>query len=486
MLCKNGNMNKNFLWGGSIAAHQCEGAWQEDGKIMSIMDLATAGSRNRKREFTKTVEEGKIYPNHEAIDFYHTYKEDIALFAEMGFKALRFSIDWGRIYPNGDDEKPNPKGIEFYQNLADELLKDRIEPIVTLFHFEMPVNIVKKYNSWLSKDTVDLYLKYCSTMFEALKGRIRYWVNFNEMNHIDPMSDADDMFVYILSGLTNEDLGSTKEERKNKIAIMGYNMTLAAVKAVKLCHEADPDYKMGCVFGLHPCYPLTTDPNDNLYAYRETMRDFFQIDAMCNGSFPKYKLAEYEKLGLDVGYSPDDEKDFAQGVIDFIGLNYYYSEVVTTHEELKSNDGTLHGGMFNKYLKVSDWGWSIDPIGLRYMLNMVWRKYNKPIIICENGFGTKDVLNEDETVHDDYRIQFLREHFFEMVKAVEEDCVDLFGYLMWGPIDLVSATTGEMSKRYGFIYVDKKDDGTGTNKRYRKDSFYWYKKVITNNGKDLD
>lgn len=480
-------MNKNFLWGGSIAAHQCEGAWNEDGKIMSIMDLATSGSVSKKREFTKTLEEGKSYPNHEAIDFYHRYKEDVALFGEMGFKALRISIDWGRIYPNGDDEKPNEKGIKFYQNLVDELRKNDIEPIVTLFHFEMPVNIVRKYKSWLSRETIDLYLKYCQTMFEALKGKVRYWVNFNEMNHIDPMSDADDMFVYILSGMTNEDLGETKEERRKKITLMGYNMTLAGVKAVKLCHDADPDNRMGCVFGLHPSYPLTTDPADNMYAYRETIRDFYQVDAMCNGAFPKYKLNDYEKLGFEIGMTKEDEKAFSEGIIDFIGFNYYYSEVVTTHEELKSNDATMHGGMFNKYLKVSDWGWTVDPVGLRYMLNMIWRRYNKPIIICENGLGAADEFNHvSKTVHDDYRIEYLRDHFKEMIKAVDEDGVDLFGYLMWGPIDLISATTGEMRKRYGFIYVDKNDDGTGSNERYRKDSFYWYKKVIESNGKELD
>lgn len=479
-------LNDNFLWGGSIAAHQCEGAWNEDGKIGSIMDYATAGSVNQKREFTKEIEKDKVYPNHTAIDFYHTYKQDCALFKEMGFKALRISIDWGRIFPNGDDEIPNEKGIKFYQDLVDELRKNKIEPIVTLFHFEMPINIVKKYNSWLNRKTIDLYLRFCTVMFEALKGKVKYWINFNEMNHIDPMSDADDMFVYILSGLTNDDLGSTKEEIRKNITLMGYNMTLAGVKAVKLCHEADKNNVMGCVFGLHPCYPLTTDPNDNLLAYRETIRDFYQVDAMCNGAFPQYKLKEYEKLGLDVKMTDEDILAFKEGVIDYIGFNYYYSEVVTSHDELKTNDRTLHGGMYNKYLKKTDWGWTIDPIGMRYMLNIIWRRYNKPIIICENGLGAVDQLTEDKKVHDQYRISYLREHFIEMKKAVLDDGVNLFGYLMWGPIDLISATTGEMKKRYGFIYVDQNNEGTLSNKRYKKDSFYWFTKVIETNGEDLD
>ncbi len=479
-------LDENFLWGGSIAAHQCEGAWNEDGKIMSIMDLATSGSYEKKREFTKELLPDRYYPNHDGIDFYHRYKEDVALFAQMGFKALRISIDWGRIYPNGDDEFPNEKGIKFYQDLVDELRKNNIEPIVTLYHFEMPVNIVRKYNTWLNRETIDLYLKFCKTMFEALKGKVHYWVNFNEMNHIDPMSDADDLFVYILSGVTNEDLGATVEERREKVSLMGYNMTLAGVKAVKLCHEADPENRMGCVFGLHPSYPACADPNDNLLAYNQTIRDFYQIDAMCNGKFPRYKLNEYSRLGFDIGMTEEDKADFAQGIIDFIGFNYYSSEVVTTRDEFKNDDISLHGGMFNRYLKVSDWGWVIDPIGLRYMLNMIYRRYNKPIIICENGLGAVDQFDEiNKTVHDDYRISYLRDHFAEMKKAVIEDGVELFGYLMWGPIDLVSATTGEMKKRYGFIYVDKDDEGNGSFDRYPKDSFYWYKKVIETNGEEL-
>ena len=334
-------LRKDFLWGGSIAAHQCEGAWNEDGKIMGIMDLATAGSYTQKREFTETVEEGEIYPNHYGIDFYHTYREDIALFAEMGFKCLRISIDWSRIYPNGDDEKPNEKGIQFYSDVVDELLKYNIEPMVTLFHFEMPVAVVRKYGSWLSRQTVDLYLRYARTMYEALKGRVHYWVTFNEMNHIDPTSDASDMFVYILSGFTNKDLGETKEEQRSKISLMGYNMTLAAVKAVEIGHEVDRENKIGCVFGLTPSYPACPDPDDVLLAYRTTIRDFYQIDAMCSGAFPEYKIREYQKLNIDIQMAEEDKKHFADGKIDYIGFNYYSSEVVTTRSEMKKEDGTL-------------------------------------------------------------------------------------------------------------------------------------------------
>lgn len=474
----------DFLWGGSIAAHQCEGAWQEDGKKGGIMDFATSGSYQKKREFTHGILPGKYYPNHTAIDFYHTWKEDIALFAEMGFRCLRISVDWSRIYPDGDETEPNPAGIAFYSAVVDELLKYGIEPIVTLFHFEMPVTIVRKYGSWLNRKTVSLYLRYAETMFRALKGRVRYWVTFNEMNHIDPTSDASDMFVYILSGLTNQDLGDTPEMRRSRLTVMGYNMTLAGVCAVKLGHRIDPENRIGCVFGLTPSYPASPDPDDVYASYRATIRDFYQIDAMCTGRFPAYKLKEYEMLGIDTGMRKEDEEAFREGVIDFIGLNYYSSEVVTTRSELKSQDGTLYGGQFNPYLKASAWGWTIDPKGLRLMLNMLWRRYSKPIIITENGLGAVDEL-KNGTVEDDYRIAYLREHFIEMKKAVTEDGVSLFGYLMWGPIDLVSATTGEMKKRYGFIYVDRNDDGSGSNRRYRKKSFSWYHDIIASNGRNL-
>ncbi len=478
-------LKDGFLWGGSIAAHQVEGAWNEDGKVMSIMDLATQGSYTVKRRFTHELEPDTHYPNHHGIDFYHRYKEDIAMFAEMGFKALRISIDWGRIYPHGDDEEPNQKGIQFYQDLVDELHKHGIEPIVTLFHFEMPVDVVTRYHSWLSRETIGLYLRYCETMYKALKGKVKYWVTFNEMNHIDPTSDASDLFVYILSGICNADLGDTPEERRKQLTLMGYNMTLAGVMATELGHSIDPDYQIGCVFGLTPTYPASPDPNDVLAAYRTTVRDLYQIDAMTMGKFPEYKLRDYEKLGIHIDITEEDKKAFKNGVIDYIGINYYSSEVMTTRDDLKREDGTLYGGMFNPYLKASDWGWVIDPTGLRVILNLLWRRYNKPIIITENGLGAVDEISEDGQIHDPYRIQYLQEHFREMIKAAEEDGVDLFGYLMWGPIDLISATTGEMKKRYGFIYVDLDDEGNGTMERKPKDSFYWYKDVIASNGESV-
>ena len=413
-------LRKDFLWGGSIAAHQCEGAWNVDGKGIGIMDLVTSGSYEVPREICKDIEDGKRYPSHEGIDFYHRFKDDIALFGEMGFKALRISIDWSRIYPNGDDEEPNKKGIEYYQSVVEELIKNGIEPIVTLYHFEMPVNLVRKYGSWTNRKVIDFYLKYCKTMFEALKGKVKYWVTFNEMNHIDPQSEM--------------------VEKKQTLATIGYNMTLAGVKAVELAHEIDPNNKVGCVFGLTPVYPINCNPVNVMNAFKEMDRDFYQIDAMCNGCFPKYKLKEYKDSDIQLEISNEDKESFYNGKLDFIGVNYYSTSVA--HYEGDDNGE-------------------------------------------ETRLGAMDKVEADGSINDDYRIDYLNQHLIQLKKAAEEDGVECFGYLMWGPIDLVSATNGEMKKRYGFIYVDKQDDGTGDYSRKKKKSFDWYKEVIESNGESL-
>ena len=473
-------LRKDFLWGGSIAAHQCEGAWNVDGKGIGIMDLVTSGSYEVPREICKDIEDGKRYPSHEGIDFYHRFKDDIALFGEMGFKALRISIDWSRIYPNGDDEEPNKKGIEYYQSVVDELLKNGIEPIVTLYHFEMPVNLVRKYGSWTNRKVIDFYLKYCKTMFEALKGKVKYWVTFNEMNHIDPQTEASDIFTYIIAGLKFSEM----VEKKQTLATIGYNMTIAGVKAVELAHEIDHNNKVGCVFGLTPVYPINCNPVNVMNAFKEMDRDFYQIDAMCNGCFPKYKLKEYKDSDIQLEISNEDKESFYNGKLDFIGVNYY-STSVAHYEGDDDGEETLFGGVQNPYLEKSKWGWSIDPIGLRYLLNYVYRRYELPIIVSENGLGAMDKVEADGSINDDYRIDYLNQHLVQLKKAAEEDGVECFGYLMWGPIDLVSATTGEMKKRYGFIYVDKQDDGTGDYSRKKKKSFDWYKEVIESNGESL-
>ena len=471
---------KDFFWGGSIAAHQCEGAWQEGGKGPGMMDYCTAGSYEVPRRFTKELEKGTIYPSHEAIDFYHRYKQDIALFAQMGFTALRISIDWSRIYPHGDEEQPNQEGLDYYKDVIQTLIEYNIEPIVTLFHFEMPVQLVRKYNSWLNRNLIDFYLKYVKTVVSEYKGLVKYWVTFNEMNHIDPQTEASDFFVYMLAGLTYGELPGDKRE---SLATIGYNMTLAGVKAVKLIKEIDENNIVGCVFGIHPFYPRDCNPINVMNAFKEMDRDYYQIDAMCNGKFPTYKIKEYEDFGIHLEINKEDAKAFAEGQIDFIGLNYYQTGVSKTGEG-HEDDEKLFGGVQNPYLKQSKWGWAIDPIGIRYLLNYTYRKYGLPIMITENGLGAVDEFI-DGKIHDGYRIDYLQQHLSEIKKAIVEDHVECFGYLMWGPIDLVSATTGEMKKRYGFIYVNKNDDGTGDLARIPKDSFYWYQHIIQTQGVEL-
>ena len=474
------NFSKDFLWGGSIAAHQLEGAYDEDGKGLNTMDLFTSGSYESPRKITETIQSDKYYPSHTGIDFYHRYKEDIQLFADMGFKALRISIDWSRIFPNGDDDRPNQAGLDFYHRVLDELIKYGIKPIVTLFHFELPIAIVKKYNSWLSRETIDLYLKFVQTVVTEYQGKVYDWVTFNEMNHIDPQTEVSDIFTYILAGIEYSQMG----DKKQTLATIGYNMTLASVKAVKLIRKIDDQNKVGCVFGLAPYYPKTCKPEDVMLSFQDTIRDFYQIDAMMLGEFPKYKLFEYQRQGIVLSISDEDRQAFKDGKLDFIGLNYYMSAVSST-ETSDQGQEAMFGGEVNPYLEKSDWGWTIDPKGLRYLLNFIYRKYQKPIIICENGLGAVDQVSETGEVKDDYRIDYLQKHLSQVKKAITQDGVECFGYLMWGPIDLVSASTGEMKKRYGFIYVDKQDDGSGDYSRKPKASYYWYKELIAANGENL-
>ncbi|MEY8445622.1 family 1 glycosylhydrolase [Enterococcus ratti] len=473
-------LRKNFLWGGSIAAHQCEGAWQEGGKGPAIMDYVRQGSYQIPRQIDRVISSEIMYPSHTGIDFYHQYKKDICLFSEMGFKALRISIDWSRIFPNGDEKTPNQKGIAYYQKLVDTLLFYGIEPIVTLYHFEMPIHLVKAYGSWTNRKVVEFYLKFCKTMFNALKGKVRYWITFNEMNHLDPQTEAADIFTYIIAGLKYSEI----ENKAQTLAKIGYNMTVASCSAVVLGKKIDERNKIGCVFGIEPVYPVDCNPTNVLNAFKQMERDFYQIDAMCKGNFPEYKINDYENQGIKLVITEQDKTVFSKGTLDFIGLNYYASSVAT-YEGAIEEKSTLFGGLQNPYLVTSKWGWTIDPTGLRYLLNYTYRKYGLPIIVTENGLGAADHLTSDKKVHDVYRIEYLKQHIQQMKKAIEEDQVDCFGYLTWAPIDLVSATTGEMKKRYGFIYVDKEDDGHGTLERVKKDSFEWYKRVIHSNGEVL-
>ena len=425
------------------------------------------------------IEEGIIYPSHEGVDSYHRYESDIDLMAEMGFNALRISIDWSRIYPNGDDEMPNEAGISHYEAIVDKLIASGIEPIITLCHFEIPYMLVEKYGSWLSRKTISCYLRYVYTVVTRLSDRVHHWITFNEINHLDPMVAESDIFTYMLTGLKYSEF----EDSKQTMARLSYHMALASVQAAQLIHQIDPEAKVGCVFGPTPIYPRTCKPEDSLAAMKLMERDFYQMEAVSRGAYPTWKLDEWHRLNIDADVQPEDAINFAKGKHDFLGLNYYSSETMGSGINAER---TFFGGMKNPYLTQTKWGWTIDPLGIRYILYYVYHRFGLPVLISENGLGANDQMDADGVIHDDYRIAYLRDHLRQVRSSVLEDGVKCLGYLWWGPFDLVSATSGELRKRYGFIYVDRDDEGHGTFARSRKESFYWFKHVIETNGGSID
>ena len=464
--------SKNFLWGGATAANQCEGAYLTDGKGLSTADVMTAGDAKTERQITDGVMEGKNYPSHTAIDHYGRFKEDIALFAEMGFKTYRMSINWTRIFPNGDEEEPNEAGLKHYDEVFDECRKYGIEPLVTISHYETPLGL-QKYGSWENRKVVDCYVRYCETIFKRYKGKVKYWLTFNEINSMS-------MSPWMAGGIR---LDASEQTRMSA----AYHQFLASAKAVLLAHEIDPENKVGMMYGGLFAYPNSCDPKD-IQATDEFMKQMlFYPDVQCRGYYPAYKLKEFERKGIVLPKQEGDDELLLKGKVDFLSYSYYFTLVCgqkTTGIDLAC--GSLVTGYTNPYLPATPWGWTIDPMGLRYSLNLFYDRYQIPLMVVENGLGAYDKVEEDGTIHDPYRIEYLREHIKEMKKAVEIDGVDLMGYTSWGCIDIVSAGTGEMKKRYGFIYVDTDDEGKGTYARSRKDSFYWYKKVIASNGEDLD
>ena len=417
-----------FLWGGAVAAHQLEGGWQEGGKGISVADVMTAGRHGVAREITPGVLEGKYYPNHEGIDFYHRYKGDIALFAEMGFKCFRTSIAWTRIFPKGD---------EFYDDLFDECLKHGIEPVITLSHFEMPYHLVTEYGGWKNRKLIDFFVRFAEVVFKRYKDKVKYWMTFNEINN--QANYQEDFAPFTNSGIVYE-------EGDNREAIMyqaAHYELVASAKAVKLGHEINPDFQIGCMIAMCPIYPATCNPKDVLMAMKAMQKRYYFADVHVFGKYPEHILKYWQRKGISVDFTDQDKE-------------------------------------------ASEWGWQIDPEGLRYALNWFTDHYHLPLFIVENGFGAIDQVEADGMVHDDYRIDYLGAHIREMKKAVVEDGVDLMGYTPWGCIDLVSAGTGEMRKRYGFIYVDKDDDGQGSYERSPKKSFNWYKEVIASNGATVE
>lgn len=480
---------ENFLWGGATAANQCEGGWQENGKGDSIMDHLTGGSLTEMRNFTSEIKNNLLYPSHEAIDMYHHYMTDIKLFKEMGFNVYRLSVNWTRIFPRGDEKEPNRKGIEFYRKIFQELRKQKIEPLVTISHFEMPYYLCEHYRGWSNRKVIDFYVKYCKVLFEEFKGLVKYWLPINEIN----ICTAEDG-LYFGSGIPpkKEEIeylhnGYTKEEACEMYTAL-HHQFIASAKAISLGREISEDYKFGCMIAGEIYYPNTCNPKDILEAQWMNEKEmYFCSDVQIRGEYPYYTKKLLNEKGATITVEKGDLEIIAEGTVDFYTFSYYLSFCASADPEVqkKQRSGNMFEGLDNPYLKESEWGWQIDPDGLRYILNELYARYGIPIMVVENGLGARDVLTEDKKIHDNYRIDYLRKHIEAIGNAVD-DGVDVIGYTTWGCIDLVSAGTGEMAKRYGFIYVDKHDDGTGTLERYKKDSFYWYKQVIESNGKNLE
>ena len=463
---------KNFLWGGAVAANQCEGAYNIDGKGLSIQDIMPKGIVGPTTE-EPTEDNLKLV----GIDFYHRYAEDIKLFAEMGFKVFRLSIAWSRIFPNGDELEPNEAGLAFYDKVFDECLKYGIEPLVTLSHYETPLHLARQYDGWRSRELITFFERYCRTVFIRYKDKVKYWLTFNEINCIlhYPLMAAGVMTPK--DELTTQDLYQT-----------AHHELVASALAVKIGHEINPDFKIGCmVIGL-PNYPMTPNPDDIIKMMEEDRANMFFTDVHVRGKYPSYTKKLLEKLNIQLDITPEDE-EILKHTVDFLSFSYYMTKCVAKDESKYDQiSGNMSLGIPNPYLQASDWGWQIDPQGLRYMLNYFYDRYQIPLFIVENGLGAVDelVIGEDgqPTVNDDYRINYLNDHLVEVAKAIE-DGVELMGYTTWGCIDLVSASTAELKKRYGFIYVDRQQDGSGTLNRYKKKSFNWYKEVIITNGASL-
>ncbi|HBG5345352.1 TPA: 6-phospho-beta-glucosidase [Clostridioides difficile] len=474
--------NQEFLWGGAVAAHQVEGGYNKGGKGISIADVMTAGTHTIPRKITDGVIEGLNYPNHEAINFYENYEEDIRLFAEMGYKCFRTSIAWTRIFPKGDESTPNEDGLKFYDDLFDELLKYNIEPVITLSHFEMPYHLVKNCGGWRNRKLIDFFVKFCEVVMNRYKDKVKYWMTFNEINNQSITTNP--IYAFTNSGIIYEE----HEDKEEVMYQAAHYEFVASAKVVKIGHEINPEFKIGCMVAAMPSYPYSCNPEDMIKFVESNREQLMFTDVHVRGHYPRHTLKLWERKNYSLDITEEDKKILKEGTVDFIGCSYYLTTVVTADKTMKTTGNDSAGKadvVENPYLKTSDWGWNIDPVGLRFYLNQLYDKYELPIFIVENGFGAEDVLKSDNTVDDDYRIEYLASHIREMKNAIEIDGVDVIGYTVWGCIDPVSFTTGEMKKRYGFIYVDKNNDGSGTLKRYKKKSFDWYKNVIKFNGEIL-
>lgn len=469
---------QKFLWGGAVAAHQIEGGWQEGGKGMSIADVMTAGGNGIARKITQGALAGEYYPNHEAIDFYHHYREDIQLLKEMGLKCFRTSIAWSRIFPNGTESAPNEAGLQFYDDLFDELLKNNIEPIITLSHFEMPYAIYKEFGGFQNKAVIPLFVKFAKCVFERYKNKVKYWMTFNEINN--QADGQDKVLVWTNSAIL---IDESNEHRKEELVFQaGVNELIASAAAVVEGKKINPKFKIGCMMAYVPFYPFSCQPEDMIAALKYNEKSYFYSDIHARGKIPSYAVKYWQQKNYQIAISEEEKAILKKGTVDYIGFSYYMSKVVKAN---KKGTKLEFEEVKNPHIKRSDWGWAIDPVGLRYVLNTIYQRYDLPLFIVENGFGAYDTLTAQQTVEDHYRVNYLQQHIIEMKKAIVEDGVEVIGYTPWGVIDIVSFGSGEMEKRYGMIYVDKDNQGKGSLKRYKKQSFAWYQKVIATNGAEL-
>lgn len=489
---------KNFMWGGASAANQYEGGFDEGGKGLNAIDVLTNGSATEPRKVTWKKDDGETgttdlvwgkkfalpkravpqlvdgyyYPSHQGTDFYHHYQEDIKYMAQMGFNVFRLSLNWSRILSNGDDETANQEGLEFYDKVFAECAKYGIEPLVTLSHYETPLSLIQRFGGWKDRHLIDAFTHYAEIVMKHYKGKVRYWLTFNEIN-------AMDMAPYMDGGLIDD-----SEQNRAQGA---HNQFVASSKVVKLAHEIDSNNQVGMMLAYSALYPYTCDPADQVKVMQAKQEMLFYSDVQAGGRYPDYRLKQYERDGVKLDDKPEDYDLIKNYPVDFLSFSCYTSNVLTTHhKEAEASGNVSAGGVVNPYLESNAWGWATDPDVLRIALNDLWDRYHKPLFIVENGLGWDDKLEEDHSIHDDYRIKYLRSQIKSMEQAVNIDGVDLMVYTMWSAIDLVSNGTGEMKKRYGFVYVDRDDRGNGSLKRYPKDSFNWYKRVIASNGKDLD
>lgn len=480
---------KDFLWGGATADFQYEGGFEEGSRGMNTQDFVTSGSASKKRQITLELKDGTrssvnslesfpdgaeaklygdmYYPSHRAVDFYHHYKEDIALMAEMGFNIFHFSICWSRIYPTGVEENPNEEGLDFYENVIDACREYSIEPLITICHDEMPNYLAKEYDGWNNRYLIEAYVKYATTLFDRYRGKCKYWLTFNELNAIHGYAK---LGIHV--------------ETPQTFYQCQHHMFVASSKAIQIGHEMMPDAMFGAMFAMSEMYPATCKSEDVFACYEHRRMNYFFIDVMARGKYPNYAFKIFEEKNVHLQIQPEDLEYIRKYTLDFISFSYYRSTTICADHFTTMDPMEIMGGESNPYLPSTPWGWPIDPLGLRYCLNELYDRYQKPLFVIENGLGATDEL-EDGKVHDTYRIAYLSQHFQAMKDAINIDHVPCFGYTMWGPIDLVSLSTGEMKKRYGFVYVDMDDEGKGTFKRVKKDSFAWMKKVIATNGEDL-